>query len=62
MKKSALSRFLLGAGAVLLAALSLTAGCGSDSSATATLPHTPTPAVQSRVATPPPTTTAIPRA
>ncbi|MBX3027429.1 hypothetical protein KF840_21230 [bacterium] len=36
------------------------AGCGSNSSVTATIPRTPTPAALRQVASPLPTATAIP--
>jgi hypothetical protein len=45
-----------------LALLAGTAGCGSDSSATATFPRTATPVAQIQVVTPRPTATLPPDA
>jgi hypothetical protein len=45
----------------VLAAIGLTsAGCGSNSTAMATFPRTPTPAALQQIATPVPTATAVP--
>lgn len=44
----------------LAAGASMGLGCGSNSSVSATIPRTPTPAGLRQGATPPPTATAIP--
>ena len=46
------------AGLAMVAAMAF--GCGSNSSVSATIPRTPTPAGLQRVATPAPTATSIP--